>query len=245
MTEPVPGPYLELPEGEPRFGPWRTVAVPELLSALGFPGVPGGDTSRRGPFVVAVDGRGAGGKSTLAEQLTAATPDSALLHTDDLAWHEPFFEWSHLLRQVLVPLRAGQAVDLRPPAWERMGRPGSLTFPTGLALVVVEGVGASQHDVVDLIDGAVWVQSDRAEAERRGIERDVAQGVNGNREETVAFWFEWMAHEDRFLGADRPWERADVVVLGTPEPGTVGAGDVVVDLEPGRGRPGDVEGSDR
>lgn len=60
MTEPVPGPHLQLPEGEPRFGPWRTVAVPELLSALGFPGVPGGDTSRRGPFVVAVDGRGAG-----------------------------------------------------------------------------------------------------------------------------------------------------------------------------------------
>ncbi|WP_454294560.1 uridine kinase family protein [Salana multivorans] len=247
----MPGPYLELPEGEPRFGPWRTVAVPKLLSALGFPGGSAGETAQRGPFVIAVDGRGAGGKSTLAEQLTAATPDSALLHTDDLAWHEPFFEWGHLLRQVLVPLRAGKAVDLRPPAWERMGRPGSLALPAGLSLVVVEGVGASQRDVVDLVDASVWMQSDRAEAERRGIERDVAQGVNGDREETVAFWFEWMAHEDRFLEVERPWDRADVVVLGTPTPGTVPAGHAVVDLEPGRvragagSRPGDVEGSDR
>lgn len=232
MTSPICVPPLELPEGEPRFGPWGRRSVAELLATLGLPAVAEGADPAR-PFVVAVDGRGASGKSTLAERLVAATSGSALVHTDDLAWHEPFFEWGHLLREVLGPLRAGEAVDLRPPAWERMGRPGSIVVPAGLALVVVEGVGASQHDVVDLLDAVVWVQSDRAEAERRGIERDVAQGVNGNREETVAFWFEWMAHEDRFLEQERPWERADVVALGTPPTDTVGAGDVVVEISGG------------
>lgn len=217
-TEPAPRPHAS----EPSFGPWGVLAVADLLRSVGYPDTlnrtePGVDGAR--PFVLAVDGRGAGGKSTLAVQIVAATPGAALLHTDDLAWHEPFFEWGHLLREVLAAVRTGGAVEYRPPAWERMGRAGSLPFRAGLTLLVVEGVGASQRDVVDLIDATVWVQSDWAEAERRGIERDVEQGVNGNREETIEFWFEWMAHEVAFFERDRPWERADAVVLGTPGPG--------------------------
>jgi hypothetical protein len=33
----------------------------------------------------------------------------------------------------------------------------------------------------------VWVQSDFAEAERRGIARDIAQGVNGDPEASTRF----------------------------------------------------------
>jgi len=58
------------------------------------------------------------------------------------------------------------------------------------------------------------VQSDAAEARRRGIERDVAGGRE--RDEVGPFWDEWMEEEVRFLAADRPWERADLVFCGTP-----------------------------
>jgi hypothetical protein len=60
------------------------------------------------------------------------------------------------------------------------------------------------------------VQSDFAEAERRGIARDIEQGGNGDRAETVAFWHEWMEHELRFLERQQPWRRADLIVAGTP-----------------------------
>lgn len=32
-----------------------------------------------------------------------------------------------------------------------------------------------------------------------------------------SFWDEWEAEESPFLAADRPWERADAILCGTPE----------------------------
>ena len=61
----------------------------------------------------------------------------------------------------------------------------------------------------------LWVQSDFAEAERRGIARDIASGVNGDAEATIAFWHTWMAEELPFFTRDRPWERSDLIVAGT------------------------------
>jgi hypothetical protein len=96
--------FLTLPAGEPEAGPWRSVPAAALLELIL---TVTGDPSGR-PRVVAVDGRGASGKSTLAARLHALTPSSALVHTDDLAWHEPLFEWGHLLAGgVLRPLHEG------------------------------------------------------------------------------------------------------------------------------------------
>jgi uridine kinase len=96
------------------------------------------------------------------------------------------------------------------------GRGGAIDIPSGLDLVILEGTGASQREIAPLLDATIWVQADFAEAERRGIERDVAKGVNGDREQAVAFWQEWMAAELRFFDEQRPWERAQVIVAGTP-----------------------------
>jgi hypothetical protein len=209
---------------EPQAGPWTVVPLTELVARLeAITEVPAGR-----PRVVAVDGRSASGKTTLARRLHEAVPSSAVVHTDDVAWWEPYFEWAHLLSGgVLAPLREGEAVDFRPPAWERKGREGSIQVPAGLDLVIVEGVGSSARELVPLLDGAVWVQSDYAEAERRGIERDVADGVNGDREQSEAFWHDWMTAELAFLERDRPWRRAPLIASGTPT-SPHGADEVVV-----------------
>ena len=52
--------------------------------------------------------------------------------------------------------------------------------------------------------------------QRRGITRDVEQGVNGDAEESRRFWHEWMSHELPFFARERPWEHAVGVVCGTP-----------------------------
>lgn len=82
------------------------------------------------PRIVAVNGRGAAGKSTLAARLTHAVPASAVVHTDDLAWNEPFFAWGHLLTAVLEPLQDGQSVQPRPPGvdvqWSPRGESGAV-----------------------------------------------------------------------------------------------------------------------
>jgi hypothetical protein len=82
--------------------------------------------------------------------------------------------------------------------------------------VLVEGTGASHAEHVDLVDATVWVQADVELARERGLARDVAEGVNGDRAQATAFWDEWMAAELPFLERQQPWRRASVVVHGTP-----------------------------
>ncbi|WP_309572281.1 hypothetical protein [Deinococcus sp.] len=78
------------------------------------------------PGVVAIDGRGASGKSTLAAALSRVVPGAALVHTDDVAWHHVFFDWADLLCDgVLIPAHAGLDVQYRPPTWEARGREGA------------------------------------------------------------------------------------------------------------------------
>ena len=96
---------------------WRPVAVHDLLGSL----ADGAD----GLVVVAVDGRSAGGKTTLAQRLAAAHPAAALVHTDDVAWNHSFFGWDDVLAAgVLAPARRGDAVTFRPPPWDEHDRPG-------------------------------------------------------------------------------------------------------------------------
>lgn len=168
-------------------------------------------------MVFAIDGRSAAGKSTLAAKLSSAGATCAVVHTDDVAWNEPFFTWARLLAAgVLEPVRLGQSVSFRPPAWQRHDRSGSITVDGNVDVVIVEGVGAAQRAIAALIDVVIWVQSDAVEAERRGIARDLAEGANGDEAQSVAFWHEWMAYELAFLERDQPWSRAAVIVCGTP-----------------------------
>ena len=76
-------------------------------------------------------------------------------------------------------------------------------------------MGAARAELVGLADLVVWVQSDRTLARERALVRDASYGTR-TPEEAEAFWDHWMTEEDPFLAADRPWERAHLVVLGTP-----------------------------
>ena len=160
--------------------------------------------------IIAVDGRSASGKTTTAGRIAAVLADSAVLHTDDIAWHHSFFDWADLLiDNVLAPARAGEAVSFRPPAWVARGRPGAIEVPTGAEWIVLEGVGAGRCELTDLVEAVVWVQADTKQARKRGIGRD------GGTSAAEAFWDEWMTEEGPFLAHHRPWERARVVVHGT------------------------------
>jgi hypothetical protein len=210
---------MELLDGEPPFGPWRVRRTDDVLRAgLGLP-----DPPRPTPFLLAVDGRSAGGKSSVAAAIAARVPGAAVVHTDDIAWYHAMFDWSALITDgVLAPVRRGGPVAFRPPEYDARGRPGAVTVPAGCPLVVVEGVGIGRRDLAPWFDALVWVQTDRAVARERGRARD------GDGPAERAFWDEWEAEERPFLAAERPWERADVVVAGAPEVAYDRAAELVV-----------------
>ena len=212
---------VELQPEEPAVTQWQVSGTDEVVAhLLSLVGAPEGR-----PAIIAVDGRGGSGKTTLTTALTAAVPGAQAFHLDDLIWNEPLYDWDHLLVDTLTQLREAGCLDLVPDKWREHGREGSIRVPAGSPLVVVEGTGAGLRAVSNLIDAHVWVQTGDDVAERRGITRDIAEGVNGNAEESVRFWHWWMAGERIFFAKDRPWQRADVIVSGDApagvEPGEV------------------------
>ena len=205
---------MKLDPAEPAAHDWNAISLDDLWECIYSLSA---DRGHGRPLIVAVDGRSASGKTTLAGELARVHGSATIIHADDLAWWEPLFGWDHLLRHdILEPLHAGQDVEFTPPQWRERGRAGSINVPATADVVVIEGVGASCASVADLLDVAIWVQSDIAEAERRGIARDAASGENGNYEETVAFWHDWGKAERAYLANDQPWHRAHIIVAGTP-----------------------------
>jgi hypothetical protein len=91
-------------------------------------------------------------------------------------------------------------------------------------------VGAGRREASHLIDALVWVQSDERETELRNIARVGQPGGS----QTVWHHREWMAEEIPFIAGQRPWERADLVVAGTPEIFCDPRTDIVIALPPVR-----------
>jgi energy-coupling factor transporter ATP-binding protein EcfA2 len=203
----MPNMAMTLGDGEPAAGPWHVVSLAQLVRMLG----PGEVAPAGRPWLLAVDGRSGSGKTTLADRIRGAVPASTVVHTDDVAWSQAMFDWTaFLVGGVLEPVHRGERVSFRPPAWRERNRDGAIEVPQGRELVIVEGAGAARRELMHLVDAVAWVQSDMAEAERRGIERD------GGDAAAVSFWHLWMAEELPFMAQQRPWTRANVVVAGTP-----------------------------
>ena len=179
--------------------------------------------------IVAIDGRSNNGKTSLAARIAQAVPGCVVIHTDDIAWAHSRFGWVGLLIDgILGPVHRGEAVSYRPPRWAEHGREGSISVPAGCPLLIIEGDGAGRREVAHLIDALIWVQADEREAERRRLARDrdpdVLDMANRPLGGLPLDHAGWMAEEIPFNAAQRAWERADVIVCGTPQipcdPGT-------------------------
>ncbi|MEI2730793.1 MAG: hypothetical protein V9G08_02060 [Dermatophilaceae bacterium] len=220
---------MDLDPLEPEAGPWVALdpaGLAERVRALLRR--PRAGTGRHTRSLVLVDGRSGAGKTTLAEMLAQALP-AALVHTDDVAWQYRPVDWvDALVAGILDPWQAGVAVSYRPPGWVQRGRPGAVCVPADTDILVVEGVGAARAALAVRAAACVWVQSDRELARHRGIARDIELGRT--RSQAEDFWGEWSRFEDPHFAADRPWERADLVVDGTAR--GVDAGVVLVASRP-------------
>ena len=197
---------MRLHPGEVEATGWRVERLSGLVQRLreAAPDVVGR------PRLIAVDGRGGAGKSTLVERLRAIVPASGIVHTDDVAWNQAYFDWGELMvENILRPLHRGEAVEFRPPAWVEHDRPGAIRVPAGAVVVWVEGTGIIREEFAPGIDASIWVQGDLDEQERRLVDRD---GDSVAQQQHVA---EWLAEELPLMLREQPWHRATVVVAGT------------------------------
>ncbi|WP_433651427.1 uridine kinase family protein [Micromonospora zamorensis] len=196
---------MRLHHGEIEAVGWRPMTVFDTVRRLrdASPGVTGR------PRVIAIDGRGGAGKTTLAEKLARMEANSAIVHTDDVAWNHACFDWGAILvENILRPLHRGEPVDFRPDAWVRHARAGSIAIPAGTDVVWVEGTGIIREELLPWLDASVYVQGDLDEQERLLVARD---GDSPEQQEHVT---NWLREELPFMLRERPWSRATLIVAG-------------------------------
>jgi uridine kinase len=172
----------------------------DLIDTIRASDAPAGVKTR----IVAVDGAGGAGKSSLAE-LLARRLDAPIVHSDDFAsWENPVDWWPELITHVLEPLAAGRSASYRPTSWGGAEKPPVVIEPA--AFVILEGVTASRDAFRPYLTFSIWIETPREVRLRRGLQRD---GLHAR-----AQWEDWMQAEDRYVERERPAERADRVLPG-------------------------------
>lgn len=119
-------------------------------------------------LMVAIDGRSAAGKSTLATGLTAHLPGSVVVRGDDFyrvmdddirflldprQGYEQDFDWERLRQEVIEPLRRDERARFRRYDWSS-GRLGELAIIEPAPVVLAEGVYMTRPELRDLFEAA-------------------------------------------------------------------------------------------
>jgi uridine kinase len=175
--------------------------------------------AQSGVLVVAIDGHGTAGKSTLADRIAGAT-GAALVHTDDFFQQPPaapaggprrrqplcqYYDWRRIRTQALEPLRARREVAFRRFDWSRgAGLDGVVTVAPA-DLILLEGVFSAAPELSDLVDRSVFVDTPEHERLRR-LHARVAP----------ADWDpDWLLAEQSYFRLTRPIASFDLIVSGT------------------------------
>jgi uridine kinase len=166
--------------------------------------------------IIAIDGRAASGKTTLAKLIGEAyfavnQSTLRIVHMDDLypGWEGLRAGSAYLHSQILLPLRAGKNANWQIWDWSTSQRGSSAEpgngwrqFGPGVPLVI-EGCGSISRLTRDLIDLAIWLEAPVEIRKSRWMQREGAESGH--------YWGLWQAQEDEFYQAEQSASLADSI----------------------------------
>lgn len=159
-------------------------------------------------ILVAIDGHGGAGKSSLAAWLGSQV-DATIIHIDDFGRPgRPYeaWDWDRFREQILEPLMENRTARYQRYDWDSESLAEWIDVEAG-GVVIAEGVSITRTELDDPWDLTVWVECPYELRLARGLQRD----GEGMRDTWVNVW---MPEEDRYVAEQQPHERADYVVLG-------------------------------
>lgn len=167
-------------------------------------------------YLIAIDGCGGSGKSTLSFALQrACQPNAVVVHADD------FYQLSskrkggiggnwdldRLETQLLKPLSQNQPACYARYDWERDQLAESHVVPAG-GYVIIEGCYTMMERFLPYYNFKIWVESPEQIRLERGIERD--------GEKMRDMWEKvWMPAEKVYIEKQNPAGSADIIIDGT------------------------------
>ena len=109
--------------------------------------------------------------------------------------------------QVLAPLARGEHGSYQRWDWEQNRHSRRQDVPP-TDLLLVEGVGSGANPGWNFQSTLIWLEADRDERLRRGIERD--------GESYRPHWLRWAASEEALFETDGTRSRADLILDTSP-----------------------------
>ena len=170
--------------------------------------------------LVAIDGLGGAGKSTLAEQLRKAIELSVIVPVDDFYTpasvtersklgpedgYNYYFDWQRLRDDVLEPLAKELRAQYRRYDWETDRLAESHVVEPG-GVVILEGVYSTRPELRPYLGVTVYIDTPREQRGDRMVSR---------RYEDLSWVEHWMAAEDWYEEHERPKENVDLVLRGS------------------------------
>ncbi|MFE4518622.1 hypothetical protein ACFRMQ_31080 [Kitasatospora sp. NPDC056783] len=169
--------------------------------------------------IVAIDGTGGSGKTTLAAAVAGHLDGAVIVHVDDFYRPMPdperelldaeqgyhrYFDWERLRDQVLIPLRDDQAARYQIYDWTT-GQLGAWREIAPGTVVIVEGIYSARPELAPYYHFTAYVDTPRGVC----LQRVRARGENSEE------WIRrWRAAEDYYLHTTWPQTRAKLLVRG-------------------------------
>lgn len=165
--------------------------------------------------IIAIDGHGGSGKSSLAEIL-ARQFDAEIIHTDDFAgWDNPENWWPLVFERVFEPIKNG-ATTLNYPRskWWETHKPEPVVNQPVTKVMILEGVSSLRKEFRSYISLGIFVDTPSEVCLQRGFERD--KGQDGKSDDEIKqMWQDWYKKEEVYMTRDNPKAIADLVLNGT------------------------------
>lgn len=173
--------------------------------------------------VVAIDGRGGAGKSSLARSIVAKVSKSA--HIEHDWFHLPKsqvtgakrFDHERLVAEVIAPFRSGSRVlSFLRYNWGYLAGTSDGFHETpstfeNMDILVIEGCETLHSALTPHLDLGVWLDTSPEVSLEQGIKRDIDE-YNLDPERVHAAWKEWSAWEAESPAREDRRKRAHIIL---------------------------------
>lgn len=167
----------------------------------------------RKTILIAIEGFGGSGKSTIAEELKSKLRGAYVINIDDFiikekileqSWDKGGFDRSRLEQQVLIPATTGQAVMYQKLLWDTNTLSELIAVPE-IDCLIIDGISSYHPDIAKYYDYKIWVDTPIEVARERGRARD-----GGN--ENAQHWDLWAENDLGYQQKYHPKKVADFVI---------------------------------
>lgn len=166
------------------------------------------------PVIIAIDGFGGAGKSSLAKGLEKELQSATIVEVDDFYIFgkksdadKSNFDRSRLVEQVLEPLKQGESASYQKSIDKNNPLSGYFDVPQ-VTYLILEGVSSLHPDIAKYVDYKIWIDTSADEAKKRMMNRDKSLGQDHGEQ----LWSHWTDSYQAYKDLHHPESLADLIV---------------------------------